>query len=49
VEFEKKLLGLMISFGRIDLRKWELSVRGKGYAKCDYVTTLGCKAFFLSF
>jgi len=29
VEFEKKLLGLMICFGRVDLRKWELSVKAK--------------------
>jgi len=47
VEFQKKLLGLVICFGRVDLRKWERRVRGKGYAKCDYVTTMRYTTFFL--
>ena len=49
VESEKTLLGLMIRSRRVELRKRGLSLRGKRYAKCDYVTTMSCKTYFLKF
>ena len=49
VESEKTLLGLMILSRRVELRKRGLSLRGKRYAKCDYVTTMSCKTYFLKF